>query len=105
MSGLLAAFKTIQSSSRAWSHLVGGLGHVGQQVAVLDELAPGLLVVDASGVAELLRPSSEMHNVRKLEGLVAVLKRGAKTNVTPCHAMRLRSQGPSNVQGDAGHPG
>ena len=43
--------------------LVGGLGHVGQQVAKLDELPPGLLVVLATGVGQLRRLDPKVDNV------------------------------------------
>ena len=47
--------------------LVGGLGHVGQQVAKLHELPPGLLVVLASGVGQLRRLDPKVDNVRILD--------------------------------------
>ena len=42
-------------------------------MAVLDVLAPGLLVLCASGVTKLLRPAAEVNDVRKLQRVGIVL--------------------------------
>ena len=40
---------------------------------VLDVLAPGLLVLGASGVTKLLRPAAEVNDVRELQRVGIVL--------------------------------
>ena len=60
------------------SHLERRLVHVCQKMAILDVLLPSLLVVDASGVAQLLRSSSEVNNVRKFQHIWTILKSRSK---------------------------
>ena len=68
---MLAGFKVCGLRLKAYFEC--RLSHVREEVTVLDELAPGLLILDASGVAKLLRPSAEVNDVRKFKGLGAIL--------------------------------
>ena len=62
---------SVQSNS---TYFESRLCHVGEKMSILDELAPSLLVLNASGVAKLLRTSTEVNDVGKFEDLRIVLK-------------------------------
>lgn len=53
--------------------LVLWLGHVGEKVAILHILSPGLLVIAAAGIAKLWWSAAKVDNLRVLDHIIRVL--------------------------------